>query len=150
MNEVKLIGFVGKDAETRQTQNGSMVSKFTLASEDGYYDKDQQSFISKTNWHTIIAWRKLSEKTAQHIKKGWKVLVIGRLTSRVWEKEDGSKQTVVEVEAFRIEQLVHQPKSSGSFPSDPYSSTTASSPTPTSNPSSDGIGSDGEDDGLPF
>lgn len=148
MNEIKLIGFVGKDAETKSTQNGNMVSKFTLATEDGFYSKDQQSFISKTNWHTIIAWRKLSEKTAQHIKKGWKVLVTGRLTSRVLEKDDGSKQTVVEIEAFKIEQLVHQPKSSGSFPSDPYSSTTASSPSPAINPSTDANGGDIDD--LPF
>lgn len=118
MNQVTIIGFTGKDAEVSTLDSGQSVAKLSMASDDGYFNKDKKEWHSITNWHTIIAWRKTADK-CKSIKKGMKVLVSGHLTSRVWEKEDGTKQTVVEVVTRQVEIIQHTAKESQGLPAEP-------------------------------
>lgn len=147
MNEIKLIGFIGQDAKSKTTEKGNHVTRFTIATDDGYFNKEKNEYIHNTNWHTVIAWRKLSEKVAQHLKKGTKVFVSGRVTSRVWEKDDQTKQTVVEIEAFRIEEILHTRKETN-FPDDSHTPLNISSPTESKPTTQEPIG--GGMDDLPF
>ena len=95
-NLVILTGFVGKDPEFKQTDTGVAVSRFSLATDDGYFDKNQD-WQSITNWHTIVGWRKVADRINQDIKKGTKVQVIGKLTSREYTTAEGQKRWAVEV-----------------------------------------------------
>ncbi len=120
MNNIQIIGFVGKDAESRNTQSGKKVTKFTVATSESYKDQNNE-WQSNTTWHTVIAWGNLSEKIASRIKKGWKVYVSGKISHRTYEKEDGTTVYITEIVARTINQMVHMPKqsASSSFPSEP-------------------------------
>ena len=51
---------------------------------------------------TVIVWRDQAEHAAQSLKKGSRVVVIGRLQQRGWTAEDGSARSVVEVLAEEL------------------------------------------------
>lgn len=97
INKVILIGHLGADPEVRYTANGTAVARFNIATTEVYTDKDGNR-QELTEWHRIVAWRKLAEFCGQYLAKGRMVYVEGRLRTRAWEK-DGSKRYTTEVEA---------------------------------------------------
>jgi single-strand DNA-binding protein len=109
MNQVILMGHLGKDAETRSTGSGNTVTSFTLATSERYKDKQSGEWKEKTSWHSIVAW-KLHEKTAAQLTKGAGVLVVGKLDTRSYEK-DGQKKYITEVVAADVKLL--NPQKSG-------------------------------------
>jgi len=108
MNQVIMIGFIGQDAEFKELEKSSLL-RFSVATDDGYYDNIKKEWISKTTWHNIVAWGKIAESNAV-LSKGEKVLIMGRLVSREYKKDDGSNQRVVEVNAYKIEKMEHNKK----------------------------------------
>lgn len=110
MNKVIELGRLGKDVELRYTQSGKAFATFSLAVDDGYGEN------KKTYWFSVVVWDKLAERCANALKKGSKVLVEGKLTTRTSEK-DGKKQTFWDIVGFSVEFL--DPKgqqSQGQFP----------------------------------
>lgn len=97
INKVILIGHLGADPEVRYTANGTAVARFNVATTEVYTDKDGNR-QELTEWHRIVAWRKLAEFCGQYLAKGRMVYIEGRLRTRAWEK-DGSKRYTTEVEA---------------------------------------------------
>ena len=98
MNKVILVGRLGKDPETRYTQNGKCVATFSLAVSKPVKD-------SGADWFDIVVWDKLAEIVGNNLSKGRRVLVEGRLQTRSYEAKDGSKRRVVEVVAQNVEFL---------------------------------------------
>ena len=103
MNQVIMIGFLGQDAEFKQLEKSSLL-RFSVATDDGYYDQKNKEWISKTTWHNIVAWGKIAELNA-NLSKGEKVLIFGKLVSRDYKKDDGTNQKIVEVNAYKIEKV---------------------------------------------
>lgn len=103
MNQVIMIGFLGQDAEFKQLEKSSLL-RFSVATDDGYYDQKNKEWISKTTWHNIVAWGKIAESNA-NLSKGEKVLIFGKLVSRDYKKDDGTNQKIVEVNAYKIEKV---------------------------------------------
>ncbi len=68
-NSVSLIGFTGKDAEARTTNNQKPFTVLSLATQSSYKDKRTGEYTNRTEWHRVIAWGKLGE-FAQKIPKG--------------------------------------------------------------------------------
>ncbi len=103
VNRVILIGNLGKDPEIRRLENGAVVAKFTLATNESYRDKEGE-WQTQTEWHDIIAWRQLAERAESSLKKGITVYVEGKLTHRTWQDQDGNPRRTTEVVAnyFRI------------------------------------------------
>lgn len=103
VNRVILIGNLGKDPEIRRLENGAVVAKFTLATNESYRDKEGE-WQTQTEWHDIIAWRQLAERAESSLKKGTTVYVEGKLTHRTWQDQDGNPRRTTEVVAnyFRI------------------------------------------------
>ncbi|MBW1916536.1 MAG: single-stranded DNA-binding protein [Deltaproteobacteria bacterium] len=103
INKVILIGHLGADPELRYTANGTAVARFNLATTEGYIDKDgnRQEW---TEWHRIVAWRKLAEICGQYLSKGKQVYIEGRLRTRSWE-QDGVKRYTTEIEARDMQML---------------------------------------------
>ncbi len=95
-NRAVLMGNVGKDPEVRYTGSGVAVASFSLATSDGWGDKEE------TNWHTIVAWKKTAEICGQYVKKGSPLLVEGRIQYRSYDAKDGSKRYVTEIVADRV------------------------------------------------
>ncbi len=94
MNKVILMGRLTKDVEVRYTQtNNTMVASFTLAVNRRFSKEKEADFIN------IVAWSKLGEFCSKYFKKGQQVVVVGRLQTRTYEKEDGTKAYITEVVA---------------------------------------------------
>ena len=104
VNNVTLLGNVGRDPEFRVLTNGQPVINFSLATTDRWYDKETNEQKEATEWHNVVAFRKLAELIERHVHKGSQVYLEGRLKTRSWEK-DGVKHFKTEVEVSKIEFL---------------------------------------------
>ena len=114
LNEIKLIGFVGQDAELKSSQNSKELVRFDVATKASWKNRDSGEYDSRTEWHRIIVWGNLT-KFAQTLKKGEHVYVSGELRYRDCEKEVGEgkdtvKMPVAEIHAAEIRRLDPQPQ----------------------------------------
>jgi single-strand DNA-binding protein len=100
LNKVMLIGNLGADPEMRYTANGSAITTFRIAVSRGFSMEGERR--EETEWFTIVTWNKLAELLGQHLQKGRKVFVEGRLTTRSWDGPDGQKRYRTEVIANQV------------------------------------------------
>jgi single-strand DNA-binding protein len=98
LNKVQLIGNLTRDPEMRQIPGGQVVASFGLATNLSWTDQSGQK-QDKPEFHNIVAWRKLAEICGQYLKKGSKCYIEGRIQTRNWEAEDGSKRYRTEIVA---------------------------------------------------
>jgi single-strand DNA-binding protein len=100
VNKVILIGTLGKDPELKYTPQGTAVTKFSMATNESFKDKTSGEWKERTEWHNIVCWQRTAEVAAEYLKKGRKVYIEGRLTTRSWDdKETGQKKYMTEVVA---------------------------------------------------
>jgi single-strand DNA-binding protein len=104
VNKVILIGRLGADPEMRYTADGTPVATFRMATTETRKNKDGAK-VDQTEWHQIVAWRKLGEICGEYLKKGKLVYVEGKLKSREYEGRDGVKRKVYEVIAADMRML---------------------------------------------
>ena len=120
LNKVMLIGNLGKDPELRYTTSGVAVATFSLATTDSWKDQDG-NMQERTEWHNIVAWKKLAEICGEWLKKGKKVYIEGRIQTRSYDdKNTGSKKYFTEIVADTMIML----DSKGSSEASPGSRTT--------------------------
>ena len=103
-NKVLLMGNLTRDPELRYIPSGQPVTSFTVAVTRNYMaqsgeKKEEVSFIR------IVVWGKMAEICNEYLKKGRPVFVEGRLQSRSWEAQDGSKRSTIEVVAQNVQFL---------------------------------------------
>ncbi|OGJ42969.1 hypothetical protein A3B60_01820 [Candidatus Peregrinibacteria bacterium RIFCSPLOWO2_01_FULL_39_12] len=98
LNKVQLIGNLTRDPEMRQIPGGQTVATFGVATNFTWKDQSGQQ-QSKVEFHNIVAWRRLAEICGQYLKKGSKIYIEGRLQTRDWEAEDGTKRYRTEIVA---------------------------------------------------
>jgi single-strand DNA-binding protein len=99
LNKVMLIGNLGKDPEMRYTPAGVPVASFSMATSESWRDQDGNT-QERTEWHNIVAWRKLAEICAEYLKKGKKVYIEGRIQTRSFDdKNTGQKRYMTEIVA---------------------------------------------------
>lgn len=96
LNRAQIIGNLTRDPELRQTPNGQAVCSFGVATNFVWNDQNGVR-QEKTEFHNIVAWRRLAEICAQYLKKGSKVYIDGRLQTREWEGQDGMKRYRTEI-----------------------------------------------------
>lgn len=101
VNLVVLMGNMTRDPELRYTPNGRAVASFGLAINRSFKDASGERQES-VDFFDIVAWGKLAEIVSQYGSKGQGLHVIGRLQTRSWEAQDGSKRNRVEVIANDI------------------------------------------------
>lgn len=112
LNQVVLIGRMGNDPELRYTPSGVAVATFSLAVNRNF---KSQSGEQETDWFRVVAWKQRAEFATNYLGKGRLVAVQGRLQSRNWVAQDGSKHNTVEVVADRLEGL-DRPKEQAGAP----------------------------------
>jgi single-strand DNA-binding protein len=103
VNKVILVGNLGADPEVRYTAGGTAVAKFRIATTERFTDKDGNR-QERTEWHRVVAWRKLAEICGQYLSKGKQVYIEGRIRNDTWEK-DGVKQYSYEIVADTMQML---------------------------------------------
>ena len=103
VNRVILIGNLGRDPEVRRLENGAVVAKFSIATNENYKDKSGE-WQKQTEWHDIVLWRGLAERAESTLKKGMAIYIEGKLTHRSWQDQDGNNRRTTEVVGnyFRI------------------------------------------------
>jgi single-strand DNA-binding protein len=99
VNKAILVGRIGGDAETRYTQGGTPVSRFSLAMNRQWRDSEKQVH-EETDWLYVVLWR--NENLAAYLTKGAKLYVEGRIQTRSYDDNEGVKRYVTEVVAENI------------------------------------------------
>jgi single-strand DNA-binding protein len=117
INKVILIGRLGSDPEVRYTPSGVAVANFSVATSEEWKDKDSGEKKERTEWHRIVAWRRLGEICGEYLSKGKQVYVEGRIQTRSWEDRDGNKKYTTEIIANDIQFLGSRDMSDGGRPS---------------------------------
>ena len=95
-NNVKLIGYVGRDPEVKTFDKGKKKVSFSIATHDSYKNQKGEK-VEDTQWHNVVIWGKLADIAGQFLKKGSEVAVEGKLVHRVYETSAGEKRYVTEV-----------------------------------------------------
>jgi single-strand DNA-binding protein len=101
MNKVMLTGRLVKDPESKTTTSGKKVVSFSIAVNDGK-SKEGTELVSYFN---LNAWERLADIVESYAKKGTKVLVMGRLQNRSWDKPDGTKGYATDITVSELELL---------------------------------------------
>ena len=106
VNKTILLGHVGKEPDVRHLDSGMAVANFTLATtEKGYKTRDGKEVPDRTEWHQIVLWRGLAEVAEKYIHKGDKLYIEGKIRTRSYDAQDGSKRYVTEIFADSMEML---------------------------------------------
>lgn len=111
LNEVRLIGHLGKDADSRYLPDGTHTVTLSLATTEKWRDK-QGARQERTEWHRVVCWGKLADVAAQYLKKGAQVHIGGSLSTRKWQDRDGTDRYTTEIRADRL--IMLGSKSAGS------------------------------------
>ncbi|RME86736.1 MAG: single-stranded DNA-binding protein [Zetaproteobacteria bacterium] len=104
INKVILIGNLGQDPELRYTQDGTPVCNVRIATTERFKNR-QGEMQERTEWHNVVFWGRLAEIAAEHLKKGDRVYVEGRLQSRTWQDNQGNNRITVEIRASEMKML---------------------------------------------
>lgn len=106
INQWRIGGHLGRDAELRYTASGRPQMTFSVASER-HVRQENGDLKPVTDWWDVVVWGRLAEdySTQLQLDKGAAVIVEGRASKRSWDKDDGTKQWRFELIAARVEVL---------------------------------------------
>jgi single-strand DNA-binding protein len=115
LNRVILVGRAGKDPEiTVVASSGRQLAKFSLATNEGYFDKNSNAWKDlPTEWHNIVAWGPLAQKIEKSLGKGDMVLVEGSIRTRKWQDKNGQDRWNTDIQADNVIILDRRKDSAG-------------------------------------
>lgn len=105
INKAILIGNLGKDPETRYMPNGDAVCSFSIATSEQWTDKASGEKREATEWHNIVAFRKLAEICGQYLAKGSPVYIEGRIKTEKWQDKEGNDRYTTKIYADQMQML---------------------------------------------
>lgn len=120
MNSVQIMGNLARDPNIRATKTGKAVASFTVAVNRNY-TTPQGEQKEVTDWVNCIAWGNLAEAVGNQLKKGSRVFVEGRFTTRSYEDQNGQKKWISEVNANFIATPLQVNSNGGARPSADFS-----------------------------
>ncbi len=95
-NRVQLIGHLGADPEVKTFENGSVMARLSLATNEAATGKNGEKSI-RTQWHTLVVWGKLAEICAKYLQKGREIAVEGRIAYRTFTDGEGNNRVATEI-----------------------------------------------------
>lgn len=102
INQVLLIGNVGKDPDVRTLEGNVKVATFSLATSTGGYKKQDGTEVpERVQWHNIVCWRGLADLCEKYVHKGDRLTVLGTIGYREYEK-DGVKRYATDIVAYDL------------------------------------------------
>ena len=105
VNKAIVVGRLGRDPEVRYTPDGTAVANFSVATSEEWKDKATGEKRERTEWHRIVAFRRLGEICGEYLSKGRQVYIEGRIQTRDWEDKDGVKRYTTEIVASQMQML---------------------------------------------
>jgi len=103
VNKVIIAGNLTRDPEIRNTPSGQVVASFSIATNRFWTDRESGEKKKQTEYHNVVAWRRLAEIAQEYLKKGGLVYIEGRLQTRTWEDQQGIKKYKTEIVAERLQ-----------------------------------------------
>jgi single-strand DNA-binding protein len=105
VNKVILVGNLGQDPEMRSFASGEAVCNIRVATSESWKDKNTGEPQERTEWHTVVAYRRLAEIMGQYLRKGSKVYIEGKLRTRKWQDQQGTDRYTTEIIADEMQML---------------------------------------------
>ena len=105
VNKVILVGNLGGDPELRQTNNGTSVCNFNLATSFVRRNAETGETTETTEWHRVVLFKRLAEIAEQYLKKGDQAYIEGRLSTRKWQDREGNDRWTTEVIGSELQML---------------------------------------------
>lgn len=105
LNQIQIIGHLGKDPEVRYLPNGEAVANFSIATTEKWKDKATGEQREETEWHRISMFGRLAEISGEYLNKGSLVFVQGKLKTRKYTDKDGNERSATEVRAETLKML---------------------------------------------
>lgn len=97
VNKVILIGNLGRDVETRSTQDGNKIANLSVATSETWKDKNSGEKRERTEWHRVVIFGSLAEIAEKYLRKGSKVYLEGQIQTRKWQDQSGQDKYSTEV-----------------------------------------------------
>lgn len=105
VNEVTLIGNLGRDPEVRYTPDGAAICNFSIATTRQWKDGGSGEKREETEWHRIVLFGRTAEVAGEYLKKGRSVYIKGRLKTRKYTDKDGVERYTTEVVGEQMQML---------------------------------------------
>ncbi len=119
LNKVMIIGRLTRDPEVKTIPSGQTVATFSVATGRQWTDKNSGEKRSQTEYHNVVAWRRLAEICGQYLKKGRQVYIEGHLQTRSWDDQSGTKRYRTEIVADSMIMLGGRGDNAGGEPAGP-------------------------------
>jgi single-strand DNA-binding protein len=100
-NSVQLIGNLGADPEVKKFDNGKMLARLKVATNETYYNQKGEK-VQDTQWHNVTVWGKTAEIAEKYLNKGQEIALEGKLTTNTWEDKEGVKRYSTEIVASEL------------------------------------------------
>ena len=116
INKVILVGNLGADPRVANTQSGTKIVSFTLATSDRWRDKASGETKERTEWHRVVIFNpQLADIAERYLRKGSKGYIEGQLQTRRWEDSNGQERYTTEVvlQSFSSNLIMLDGKSDG-------------------------------------
>lgn len=105
VNKVIIIGNLGNDPVCKSLNDGGCVANLSVATSESWKDANGVK-QERTEWHRVVAFKKLAEIMGQYLHKGSKVYIEGKLQTRKWQdKETGADRYSTEIVASQMQML---------------------------------------------
>lgn len=118
VNQVILLGNVGQEPKTTHLDNGTCITKFSVATTEKWKDKNDEKHEVVT-WHNVELWRGIAEVAEKYLHKGDKVYIQGKIKNSSYDDKDGKKVYTTSIIGELIELLGQKPVSSTPEPTAP-------------------------------
>ena len=146
LNRAQIIGNLTREPELKQTQGGQSVCTFGVATNRSWKDSSGQK-REEAEFHNVVFWGRLAEICAEYLKKGSKVYIDGRLQTRNWEDDAGTKHYRTEIVGDNM--IILSPKNGGGN-GESYESSALSAESAPAAPAAMETGNDVSAEDLPF
>ena len=113
VNKVILVGTLGNDPETKYMPSGDAVTNISIATHESWKDKQTGQLQERTEWHRVVAFRRLAEIMGEYLRKGSQVYIEGKLQTRKWQAQDGTDRYTTEIIANEMQMLGGRPQGNG-------------------------------------
>ena len=110
LNKAMIIGYLGQDPEQRVLPSGVTYTTFSVATTRRWTSQQTNETREQTEWHNIVAWRRLGETCFRYLRRGSLVYIEGRVETRSWvDAETGRKVSRTEINASSMNMLDRRP-----------------------------------------
>ena len=120
VNKVMILGRLGADPEIRKSETMRTKANLRVATSESYKNPEG-NWVESTEWHTIVMWGPMADRAERDLRKGSIIFVEGKLKTRSWEDQNGTKRYATEIIAENFQFVnktdeVHKPSHSSETP----------------------------------